>query len=233
MNKKTTPLKKYGILFFVKFPIEGKVKSRLAKDLPQQFTTTLYRCFVTDLLTMLNKTNIPIVICYEPTDHKTQFQQWLGNEHTYLPQIGHTLGERLNNAFKNGFTQGYTHLLVIGSDSPDLSHTIIHTAFQQLDSFDTVIGPSSDGGYYLLALHHNTYSPSYFQEINWSSPSVFIETLQRITNEQRTIFTLPEWYDIDTFSDLTTFYHRNLTTAFYTSTTMKELINYFKKEKNY
>jgi rSAM/selenodomain-associated transferase 1 len=233
MYKKTKPQKKFGILFFVKYPIEGKVKSRLTKDLSLQLTTTLYRCFVTDLFSMLTKTSIPLLICYEPSDYKIHFQQWLGKNYTYLPQIGMTLGERLNNAFAQGFSQGYTHLLVIGSDSPDLTHTIIHTAFKQLDSFDTVIGPSSDGGYYLLALHHNTYSPKYFQEIQWSSPSVFIETLQRIKNEQHTIFTLPEWYDIDTFSDLKAFYHRNLTTSFNTSTTMQILIKYFKQEKNF
>ena len=178
MYTKSHMTDKQGILFFVKYPKVGHVKSRLGKDLDPNFIKQLYQCFVTDLLKMLKKTKIPFIICYEPPQYKTHFKQWLGEDYLYIPQIGMDLGERLCNGFKDGFNLGFTHLLVIGSDSPDLDQTYIFDAFHHLASHDVVIGPSSDGGYYLLALKTDSFLPQFFDSIHWRD----LNPMQRISS---------------------------------------------------
>jgi rSAM/selenodomain-associated transferase 1 len=221
-----------AILFFVKYPKLGHVKSRLSKDLDPKYVNTLYRCFVNDLHTTLKKTDVSIIICYDPKDKKKQFQQWLGNDYHYLEQKGKNLGDRLKKAFEEGFSLGYNQLLVIGSDSPDLPQKIITDSFQHLTTQDVVIGPSSDGGYYLLALKKETYSPHLFSSINWSTSMVYKETIERIKEKNQTPFILPEWHDIDTIIDLQNYYQRNQQSEFKDSETMIALKTYFSEIDN-
>ena len=226
-NKKND--KKDGILFYVKYPIKGHVKSRLNPKVPPEKSTSLYRNFVDDILLTLNKTLLSIIICYEPSNHILQFHQWLGNNYTFYPQIGNDLGQRLENGFHQGFSDGYKKLLVIGSDSPDLSTSMIQNAMDQLENNDAIIGPSTDGGYYILGLKAESYKPDIFHDIQWSTEHVFTETLNRLHQHKLKIKILPKWYDIDTYEDLYDLYTRNLKTSFKNSKTMQELIQYFKE----
>jgi rSAM/selenodomain-associated transferase 1 len=225
-NKKTN--KNDGILFFVKYPIKGYVKSRLNSKLSSEKIISIYRNFVEDLHVTLTKTDLSIVICYDPSNYKTQFQQWLGQNDLYYPQKGKNLGQRMSHAFHQGFQQGFTKLLVLGSDSPDLTTHMINKASNHLDNNDVVIGPSNDGGYYLFGLKRSTFHPEFFYNIKWSTSTVFTDTLKLLQKHRLKIKILPEWYDIDTYDDLYKLYERNLDTSFNQSNTMKELRQYFK-----
>jgi rSAM/selenodomain-associated transferase 1 len=212
-----------GILFFVKYPEIGQVKSRLSA----QMDKTVYKCFVEDILVMLKGLDYSLVICYYPKEKAVCVKRWIGGKYHYLPQHGENLGERMNNCFIQGFHQGFERLVVIGSDCPDLSNTIIKDAFQWLDTSDSVIGPCQDGGYYLLGFTKQRFSPTVFQGIPWSTSAVFAKTMDALKKSALQVAVLPEWQDVDTVDDIHDLYERNRETTFKTSKTMTVLNNYF------
>lgn len=221
----------YGILFFVKYPILGKVKSRLSVEFDENLVVILYKKFVEDLLSMLNRSKFPILICYHPTGSIENFQKWLGNTYKYIPQNGNDLGERLENCFQKGFNIGFERLIVIGSDSPDLPQTIINDSFQILDDYDSVIGPCEDGGYYLLGFTYQSFFPEVFHGINWSTSTVYEKTMKILKEKTLKNYVLPQLNDVDTIDDLKNLYLRNKDTKFKKSKTMKFLEQYFRDKK--
>ena len=103
-----------GILFFVKYPEKGKVKSRLAADLDQSTAVILYRLFVEDTLQMLATMDYSLLICFYPPDALKRFQRWLGSTYYYVPQTGEDLGQRMKNCFTKAFQQGYDQAELVG-----------------------------------------------------------------------------------------------------------------------
>jgi rSAM/selenodomain-associated transferase 1 len=102
------------------------------------------------------------------------------------------------NAFKQGFSEAYDKIIIIGSDLYDLTSDIILEAFERLDSNDVVLGPATDGGYYLLGMKE--LIPSIFQNKEWGTPSVFSSTLKDIDNKK--VFLTKELNDIDVVKDM-------------------------------
>lgn len=172
---------------------------------PEQ-AATLYTAFLTDWCkTLAGLRDIDLVIAYTPEDAQPDLQALIGDDAIYIPQIGADLGERLTSATQWAAKQGYTKILFVGSDSPTLPISYIHQAITLLDSRDTVIGPSTDGGYYLIGFSAKTLAttvPHVFEEIAWSTADVFQQTVTRIREAEVTLGLLPPWYDIDTPEDL-------------------------------
>jgi rSAM/selenodomain-associated transferase 1 len=213
------------VLFFLKYPEKGRVKSRLSAEFDETLTIKLYKKFVHDLLTMLDKTSSTIVICYYPKDALDKFTMWLGSHHYYLPQKGDDLGQRMKNSFIDAFANKFEPAIIIGSDSPDLPLDYINEAFSSLKTHDVVIGPCHDGGYYLIGFTQNSFLPKAFDGIHWSTESVFAETMNIMINEGLKIHTLPKWSDVDTLSDLKALFKRNQKTDFSSSETISFLSN--------
>ncbi len=211
------------LLFFVKYPEKGKVKLRLSKDLDEGIAQELYQCFILDTLVMIEKMDIPFFICVSPSSKKSEFQRWLGSTNQYLTQKGKDLGERMKNSFKEVFAKGVQNAVLIGSDSPDLPEEYIKQAFATLETRDVVLGPTFDGGYYLIGFKASTFAPSAFEDILWSSPMVFQQTVTKIQHLKRSIGLLPTWSDIDTISDLRNLVDRSTNTSFKSSKTMTYL----------
>ena len=207
------------LLLFVKSPVKGQVKTRLANQTGGDFAVKLYKCFVEDTITLIDNLNVHLKICFYPSHCGSNFSKWLGEKYTYIPQVGHNLGERLKNAFKNAFEQGFTKVVAIGSDSPDLPEEFLRQAFKELESYDAVIGPGSDGGYYLIGFCSASFLPSVFDGIAWSTSEVFNQTIEIINKYKLKKHLLPEWHDIDTRSDLEKLITRNKDTAFIKSKT--------------
>lgn len=222
MNKSPTSC----VLFFVKYPEKGQVKSRLSTEFDETLTVELYKKFVHDLLAMLNKTDFTTVICYHPKSTLDKFTMWLGSHYYYLPQKGENLGQRMKNSFIDAFANNFERAIIIGSDSPDLPLDYINQAFSSLKNHDVVIGPCSDGGYYLIGFTQNTFLPNAFEEINWSTETVFSETMNTLSNNGLKIRILPKWSDVDTLSDLIAFFKRNQKAEFSSSETMSFLSKY-------
>ena len=123
--------------------------------------------------------------------------------------MGPGLGERLTSATQWATEHGYTKILLVGSDSPTLPISYISQALTLLDSRDIAIGPSTDGGYYLIGFstaNVATTVPFVFENIAWSTADVFKQTLARIRSVKATVGLLPPWYDIDTAEDLAFLY---------------------------
>lgn len=207
------------VLVFVKYPADGRVKTRLAAELDSTVAVDLYRCFVLDTLLTLQELEMPFKICYSPDSPKEKLRKWLGEQYSYLPQFGDDLGERMNNAFLQAFKDNFSRVIIIGSDSPDLPTDFLEQAFCALESHDAVLGPTSDGGYYLIGFTKSAFLPRAFESISWSSNSVFRRTIDILKQHDRNVYLLPQWHDVDTLADIKPLLMRNKNTAFSKSRT--------------
>jgi rSAM/selenodomain-associated transferase 1 len=211
-----TPL----ILLFIKEPVAGRVKSRLAVSLGENAALDLYRSFVHDMLTSIEASGIPLRVCYHPPGAEAAIRQWLGGNLAYQPQEGADVGERMEHAFKQAFAEGCSRAVLVGSDIPDLPPAAFFGAIRALDDHDAVIGPAKDGGYYLIGFRADTFLPDIFREIEWSTADVFSKTMQILDRSGRQVLQLPPWRDVDTIDDLKDLVSRNGSTAFRRSRTM-------------
>lgn len=208
-----------GVLLFVKAPVEGQVKTRLAAEIGADCAVGLYRCFVEDIVSVLDHLKLPVQCCYAPPGAGASLVEWLGRCRSYRPQRGNDLGQRMKTAFRSAFATGLSRAIVIGSDIPDMPADFIVRAFLELGSHDAVIGPSRDGGYYLIGFTARRFVPQAFEDICWSSDGVLARTLEILKSRGATVFILPPWQDIDTWSDLRDLIRRNATTSFRSSRT--------------
>jgi rSAM/selenodomain-associated transferase 1 len=208
------------ILLFLKSPEKGRVKSRLASALGEERTLHIYKSFALDIIGTLKKRDQPLKICFYPHDSKETVVSWLGEDVSYLPQKGEDLGERMENAFIQIFSEGIEKAVLIGSDIPDLANTVIDEAFSSLERNGAVIGPASDGGYYLIGFRKNSFFSDIFHGISWSAGSVFQKTMKIFRRAGFRVHVLPEWNDVDTLDDLRSLFIRNINTEFRESRSM-------------
>jgi hypothetical protein len=213
-------------MMFVRAPERGAVKSRLATSVGEDVALELYKCFVRDMVEMLARGRQPFTIFFHPPESRQRVVQWLGDKYTLLPQVGDDLGERMKNAFKMVFSEGLNYALLIGSDSPDLPSLLIDEAFASLKDHDAVVGPSHDGGYYLIGFRADTFLPQVFDGIFWSTPEVFLQTLDVLKKARRGhTHILPKWRDIDTLDDLKVLFSNCRNTPFAKSATIRYMVN--------
>lgn len=158
---------------------------------------------------MLGKRNHPPIICYYPETAGESVKSWLGEKYAYYCQRGADIGEKMNDSFLMAFQNGFSRAVLIGSDIPDLGGDIIEKAMEKLTSFDAVIGPCLDGGYYLIGFNRKTFLPRVFKKISWSGPEVFDQTMNIFSQFNYTVYRLPRLNDIDEFEDLVYFWEKN------------------------
>jgi rSAM/selenodomain-associated transferase 1 len=190
------------ILFFVRNPERGEVKTRLAATLGQNVARDLYCCFILDMLSALQRGGFPLIICYYPEDALDHLKGIVGEGYAFQPQYGEDLGERMKNGMMDSFAQGFDRAIVIGSDIPDLPGAFIQESFAALETYDSVIGPAFDGGYYLIGFRQESFLPEAFKGIEWGTNTVLTQTLGILRDHQRTAYLLPPLRDIDTLEDL-------------------------------
>lgn len=212
-----------AIIFFIKAPVPGRVKSRLATALGDDTALSLYRAFVLDMLETIERTGIPYSVFVDPPDAVPAVSSWLGQHRRILPQRGSDLGERMANAFRGIFAAGAEHATLIGSDIPDLPIEILHQAMDALERHDAVIGPAQDGGYYLIGFRRTGFLPSVFSNMTWSVPDVFARTMQFFRQVNTAVHVLPPWQDVDTAEDLRELLRRSRNTACASSRTARHL----------
>ena len=190
------------LLFFIKNPEKGKVKTRLASAIGGEMAVKLYKRFLLEMLFTLNRGTFLFYLCYSPESPLSDLKDWLGDQYLYMPQSGENLGERMKNGFAEAISMNFRRVVLIGSDIPDLPLAFIEEAFTSLREKDVVIGPSFDGGYYLIGFKNKTFSARVFEGIHWSTESVFEKTLKVLKQEGLTVHTLQPLRDIDTVEDL-------------------------------
>jgi glycosyltransferase A (GT-A) superfamily protein (DUF2064 family) len=133
----------------------------------------------------------------------------------------------MENAFRTVFAEGASRAVLIGSDFPDLPGEVIAEALVGLQENDAVIGPAVDGGYYLIGFRNDTFRPDVFQDIRWSTDSVFRETLERFAGTGSRVHCLRQWQDVDTVDDLRSLQQRMSGTTFERSHTMQALKRFY------
>ena len=190
------------VILFVKLPEKGKVKSRLAREIGDGLALLLYESMVRDAIDMLNKTGIPFRIFFDPPQKLEALRSWLGKSYSFLPQSGSGLGERMERAFQQVFDEGAEEAVLVGSDIPGLTASVISDAFSAFEQKDAVIGPANDGGYYLIGFRRRSFERSVFRAMTWSTDRVCQETLNRLQQAARAVLVLPECVDVDVRDDL-------------------------------
>jgi hypothetical protein len=146
------------------------------------------------------RTLADVQVRYTPADALLEIPQWVQPTWKTAPQGDGNLGERLTAAFRDAFKSGRDRVVIIGSDSPDITRQDIEAAWSALETNDVVLGPAEDGGYWLIGLRAE--QPVLFENIAWSSRTVFEETLSRARAAKLSTHILRKLPDIDTIEDL-------------------------------
>ncbi|MEE8329313.1 MAG: TIGR04282 family arsenosugar biosynthesis glycosyltransferase [Thermodesulfovibrionia bacterium] len=193
---------KKALIVFAKTPVKGRIKTRLQPHLTPEKILNLYKSFITETMSRcLRLKDAEIFLGSYPTKDN-DFMKELTKKHNIksFNQRGKNLGERFVNAFKDRFKQGYGKVVIIGSDSPLIPVENIKKAFLKLTKNEFVLGPSCDGGYYLVGA--SKVIPEVFYNIPWDTGRVLNRTLGKLNSLDIRFSLLPFWYDIDTIEDL-------------------------------
>jgi uncharacterized protein len=183
-----------------KAPRPGLVKTRLCPPLSPDEAAALARAFLLDVIGQVRSLAAARrAIVYAPVDALPMFQA-LAPDFALMAQRGEDLGARLFHAFEDLLAEGAPGAIVIGSDVPTLPSAVLATALEHLAGADLVLGPSEDGGYYLIGLREPR--PALFGDMVWSTAGVFEETMRRARALGLDIAVLPQWFDVDTAADL-------------------------------
>ena len=193
------------LIVFVKAPRPGAVKSRLAKTMGAAAACTAYCRLVETVMRNLSQFE-NVELRFTPDDAALEIKPWLRPGWHSLPQGGGDLGDRMHRAFAEHFSAGSKRVVIIGSDCPDVTPADIREAWKELKNADLVLGPATDGGYWLIGLRRPepTGAPSdrarvsVFEGISWGSDSVLAETLQRAKAANLPVGILRILTDVDT-----------------------------------
>ena len=191
-----------AVIIFAKYPEEGKVKTRLGKSLGYKFAAELYKIIyqhTLDICLSLPEDEYKLFLFFDKTNGNIESE--LIPRFEVLIQNGNDLGEKMKNAFQEVFSCSYQKVIIIGTDCPELNAGILLRSFEGLSGNDVVIGPSNDGGYYLLGM--NKQNDFLFNDIEWSTDQVFGKTIKKLNEYKLNFALLTELNDIDTEEDFT------------------------------
>jgi len=221
---------KEALVVMAKAPREGEVKTRLLGAISPEEARRLYVAFLSDTFALMEEVveereNLTVALCYTPEGEEEAFEEVEREGSLMIPQRGADLGERLTNCFADLFALGFESVVVIGADSPTLPGEYIFDAFECFETDDdVVIGPTEDGGYYLIGMR-NLYK-RIFEDIPWSETGVLDATIERAKEAELDLVLLSEWYDVDTPEDFERLKHdleENKGAAKFTRRFLKEL----------
>lgn len=183
------------LIVFVKNIVLGKVKTRLAKTIGNEAAFEVYKHIVKHTESETEKIQSDVKIYFSDSVVDTKWK----NRNKYV-QSGKDLGERMKNAFKDGFNEGYKRIVLIGSDLPEISCALIEDALENLNKVPVVFGPAEDGGYYLVGLSKIVHS--IFDDKEWSTDHLLENTLNELRNADVLYELIREMNDVDTIEDL-------------------------------
>ena len=209
---------------FVRAPVPGRVKTRLAVGLGEEGACYLYQAMVADILGTLKASGLPIHLFHDDKESGALPLAWRDAAAQVRPQRGEDIGERMAAAFADCFAQEIEQVILVGSDIPDLDARIIVAAREALATHDAALAPAVDGGYGLIALKRQQYRPELFTDIPWSTGQVLPATLQRFAACQLNVALLPVLRDIDTLADLLAYWHHPCPAASATNQAIAQLL---------
>jgi len=170
-------------IIFTRYPEPGKTKTRMISELGAEGAADLQRQMTDHLVskvkTWIEQRSLAVEIRFEGGSERLM-REWLGPSFSYRHQGRGDIGRRMQRALEDGFQDDYTSIVIIGSDIPDISSEIIHQAFEELQKNNLVLGPTGDGGYYLIGMQkaeEDQAYPELFEAINWGTNQVLSQTI--------------------------------------------------------
>jgi rSAM/selenodomain-associated transferase 2/rSAM/selenodomain-associated transferase 1 len=190
------------LIIFGRYPVPGRTKTRLVETLGQTGAADLQRSLTEETLKKAKKISayqdIEVEVCFEG-GNELKMRRWLGSDIMLSQQVSGDLGERMYSAFLEAFKSGCRRVVLLGTDIPQLTPDHLKQAFDALHEHDIVLGPSTDGGYWLMGLNKPT---DLFKEINWGTENVLDQTVARAKEQNIGFHQLKPLTDIDTVDDL-------------------------------
>ena len=196
------PIHPDALIIFLRSPEEGKVKTRLAKTTGAAKALSIYRQLLSITFNQIQGLNCTVYLYFVPYIDRNYIEKtpFIGRL-----QKGFDLGLRMQQAFQE-VLQSHKQVLLIGTDCPYITKTLLEEAFDQLQNHDIVLGPATDGGYYLIGLHQ--MHDCLFAGIDWSTGRVLSQTIQAAEDLNLSFSLLPEHHDIDYEDDWRRFLNR-------------------------
>lgn len=203
------------VVVFAKAAVLGQVKTRLSPELSAEQSLALYQAFLADTARTVSRyaesSSRPVVKVLAATggevDGTDGFEPFIDAGFTVLDQGSGDLGARMRRITGQCIESGATRVVTIGTDSPTLHVEHLEFAFSMLGRYDVVLGPSFDGGYYMVGMRDAPEGRAQahvniFENISWSTPDVLSQTWERCKSASLLCELLGFWYDVDTFSDV-------------------------------
>ncbi len=184
------------LLILTRNPELGKCKTRLAATVGDRAALEIYQFLLQHTVSLTKHLKVEKWVYY--SEEIWEDDMWDNAHYQKKLQIGKDLGERMQNAFKDGFQAGFEKVITIGSDMYNLAQTDLEEAFSKLETHDYVVGPAEDGGYYLLGM--KSLNQSLFQDKEWGTDTVLADTLQDLKTES--VALLDERNDVDYYDDI-------------------------------
>jgi len=197
------PTRANALAVMAKAPIPGSVKTRMVPPLTHEQAAELCRALLLDQLEHLSAlADVELFVAFAPAEAVTLIDNIVPTGFQCFPQSGADLGERMNTIFDDLWQRGHRNLVLIGSDLAALPLKLFYDAFGLLSVRDrrVVLGPSQDGGYYLVGMNRPT--PEIFSAMTWSHDRVLAQTTTKLTGLGIDFRLLPSWFDLDTVEDI-------------------------------
>lgn len=187
------------LILFAKEPLRGKVKTRLAREIGEVRATSLYDALLRDSADRFQRVEASLALCYSPATATRFFSElWPGA--LLLIQPEGDLGARMASAFERAFDLGFERVAAVGADAPHVDPGWIDAAFERLRERPLVLGPTDDGGYWLIGLSEN--APELFRNVHWGTSRVLGETRRRAEHLRLELSELQQTFDVDRPEDL-------------------------------
>ena len=191
-------------ILFARTPSPGRVKSRLFTHLTPDQACQLHCASTNDMIALLDRAlptvNKWLFLSEPPAANVAETGLDVPGSFRCAIQEGKNLGDRMAAAFARAFASGSRRVVIFGSDSPTLPVGIPAQAFQTLDHSDLVLGPTSDGGYYLIGCRR--FDAELFQDVEWSTSRTLVQTLANVERLSLQVALLEPWFDLDEWKDI-------------------------------
>jgi rSAM/selenodomain-associated transferase 1 len=197
------PTRADALAIMAKAPIAGAVKTRLAPPLTQEQAAELSRALLVDQLNHLSGLNsAELYLAFAPEDARAMMTELVPPRFRLFAQRGDDLGARMNGVFDWLRAKGHRNMVLIGGDLAPVPLRNLAETFTALEVAGerVVLGPSRDGGYYLVGM--NRLTPQIFDGMTWSHDRVLAQTTAKLSASRIEFQLLPTWFDIDTIEDL-------------------------------
>lgn len=198
----TAACQNIAVALFVRHPVPGRVKTRLARDLGDAAACDLYRNMVADVIANITACGLPIYLFHDSRDAAGLPLEWVTAAEDVIRQRGDALGERMTAAFEQLFSIGRERVILVGSDIPGIDVALLQSAIDSIDTYDAVFSPAFDGGYCLVASKKGSFSVTFFRNIPWGTAAVLELTLDTCSAHGVSYTLLEPRQDIDTLDDL-------------------------------